>query len=346
MGPLMNKMANSKHADRVTSPCLDSLDIAGYNYASGRYRKDGKLHPNRVILGSETFPFDIAKNWAMVQKYPYLIGDFMWTGWDYLGEVGIGAWTYGKGSAGFAKPFPWLLAEAGAIDILGNIGAEAKYAATVWGLEEKLYIGVRPVKHAGERLSKAIWRGTNAIESWSWKGCDGNEAVVEIFANADKVELIINGKSLGTKKVKAFKAIFKTNYIPGRIKAIAYSKNGTILSEGELVSSIGRTQISIKAEETEVHSGELVYVNVELTGENGIVESNADQELHVSIRNGELLGFGSANPCTEERFDSGIYSTYYGKALAVIRTGSKGETTVKVTGEGLEPAIAKITVTA
>lgn len=87
----MNKMANSDSADRVTGPCLDALDVAGYNYASGRYAIEGKKHPNRLIYGSETFPQDIAKNWEMVKKYPYIIGDFMWTGWDYLGEAGMGA---------------------------------------------------------------------------------------------------------------------------------------------------------------------------------------------------------------------------------------------------------------
>ena len=98
IGSGMNKAANSKHADAVTAPVLDALDLAGYNYASGRYEKDGKLHPDRVIYGSETFPQDIAKNWAKVERLPYLVGDFMWTGWDYLGEVGLGAWSYEGGS--------------------------------------------------------------------------------------------------------------------------------------------------------------------------------------------------------------------------------------------------------
>lgn len=97
IGSGMNKAANSKHADAVTTPVLDALDIAGYNYTSGRYEMDGKLHPERVIYGSETFPQDIAKNWAKVERLPYLVGDFMWTGWDYLGEVGLGAWSYEGG---------------------------------------------------------------------------------------------------------------------------------------------------------------------------------------------------------------------------------------------------------
>src|SRR5699024_682970 len=128
VGTGMNKAANGKKADAATTPTLDALDISGYNYASGRYAKEGQLHPNRLIFGSETFPQDIVKNWAMVEKYPYLIGDFMWTAWDYLGEAGLGAWAYTKDGAGFNKPYPWLLADVGVFDILGNENAELYWA--------------------------------------------------------------------------------------------------------------------------------------------------------------------------------------------------------------------------
>ena len=283
IGTQMNRMASSNGADKVTSPCLDALDIAGYNYASGRYALDGKKHPDRVIFGAETFPQDIAKNWEMVKKYPYLIGDFMWTSWDYLGEAGMGAWSYG-GRGGFEKPFPWIIAGSGAIDILGNIDAVAKYAAVVWGLEKKSYIGVRPVNHPGMRVTRAIWRGTNAMDSWSWKNCDGNKAVVEVYADAYAVELFINGKSLGKKKIKVFKATYHTKYASGTIKAVAYDQNGRVLSESQLVSATGKTSIALKPEGTAIQAGELVYVNINLVGENGVVESNDDRKLMVTVR--------------------------------------------------------------
>ena len=106
VGTGMNKGANGKKADEVTAPVLDALDIAGYNYASGRYPLEGKAHPNRVIFGSETFPQDIAKNWKMVKEYPYLVGDFMWTAWDYLGETGIGAWLTPLTERDLINPIP------------------------------------------------------------------------------------------------------------------------------------------------------------------------------------------------------------------------------------------------
>jgi hypothetical protein len=344
MGPLMSKIPNLKGADKASSPGLEPLDIAGYNYASGRYASEGKKHPNRVIVGSETFHKDIAKNWAMVKKYPYIIGDFMWTSWDYLGEASIGAWDY-SGSGIMFKPYPWLTSECGAIDILGNPGAPAKYAAVVWGFGAKPYIGVRPVNHSGERPTKGLWRGTNAINSWSWKNCDGNKAEIEVFVDAYEVELFLNGESLGRKKIKDFKTMFKTKYTPGNIKAVAYNQNGDKLSESELISAVGKTSISLKPEETTIQAGELVYVNVHLIGENGEVESNDDKTLSVTVNGGELLGFGSANPCTTECFDSGSYTTYFGKALAVVRVNLEAETMqIMVSAEGCEPQTLSIPI--
>ena len=154
IGSNMNKAGNSKKVDALTTPFLDSLDIAGYNYGSGRYPLDGKEHPNRVVFGSETFLQDIWKNWEAVKQYPYVIGDFMWTSWDYLGEAGIGAWSY-TGGMPFNRPYPWILAGAGVIDILGTPDGSCKYASTVWGLEKKPVIAVRPVNHPGVRPSKS-----------------------------------------------------------------------------------------------------------------------------------------------------------------------------------------------
>jgi hypothetical protein len=344
VGTHMNQGANSKTADEVTSPCLDALDIAGYNYASGRYPLEGRAHPNRVIFGSETYPQDIAKNWDMVKKYPYLIGDFMWTAWDYLGEAGLGAWAYTDDGAAFKKPYPWLLADAGAIDILGNIGAEAEYAACVWGLRNKPYIAVQPVNHPGVAPSKMVWRGTNAIPSWAWKNCEGNKATVEVYVDAASVELLLNGKLLAKKKIKAYKALFKTQYSPGTLTAIAYDKNGREISRSDLASAEGSPRINVRPETDKVTAGEIVYVDIRVTGENGIVESNADTKLGVTVEGGRLLAFGSANPRTEENYLEGSFTTYYGRALAVVRAAQSGTLTITVRGKDMPEAKGYIRV--
>lgn len=146
----------------------------------------------------------------MVKKYPYLIGDFMWTAWDYLGESGLGAWSY-TGGMPFNRPYPWLLAGAGVIDILGIPDASCRYAAVTWDRRKNPVIGVRPANHPGVRVSKSVWRGTNAIESWSWDGCEGNKTIVEVYAKGAEAELLLNGKKIGKKKLNQCKALLRSS---------------------------------------------------------------------------------------------------------------------------------------
>ena len=340
VGTGMNKGGNSPKVDALATPMIDALDIAGYNYGSGRYPLEEKQHPERIIFGSETFPQDIYKNWEMVKKYPYVLGDFMWTSWDYLGEAGIGAWSY-TGGMPFNRPYPWVLAGAGVIDICGVPDGSCRYASTVWGLEKAPRIAVKPVNHPGVRVSRSVWRGTNAIESWAWSGCEGNKAEVEVYSDAHAVEMLVNGKSLGKKKIKECKAIFKTRYASGKIEAVAYDAGGRELLRSELNSATGKLSICAQPEKASAAIGEIVYVPVTLQGENGVVEANADKKLTVTVEGGELLGFGSANPCTEEQYHTGSFTTYYGRALAIVRV--LGNTTITVT-DGKETAKAEIAV--
>ncbi len=341
VGSGMNKSANSKKIDEVTTPFLDALDIAGYNYASGRYPLEAKAHPNRLIFGSETFPQDIWKNWEMVKKFPYLVGDFMWTSWDYLGEAGIGAWSY-TGGMPFNRPYPWLLAGAGVIDILGVPDGSCKYAATVWGLEQNPVIAVKPVNHPGVRPSKSVWRGTNAILSWSWANCTGNKAEVEVYSDRAEVELLLNGQSLGRKKVRECRAIFNIKYQPGTLTAVAYDAAGRETGRSELTSASGAS-ITVRPEKAAAKPGEIVYVPINMEDASGIVESNADRKLTVTVEGGELLAFGSANPCTEEQYHSGSFTTFYGRSLAIVRAGEAGSMTVTAT-DGSRTASAVVTV--
>lgn len=329
VGSSMNKGANSKKADVITTPVLDALDIAGYNYASGRYPLEGKAHPDRVIFGSETFPQDLPQNWEMVKKYPYLTGDFMWTAWDYIGEAGGGAWAYTSDGKGFQKPYPWLLADMGAMDILGNPNGELFWAQSVWGLLKTPRMAVQPVNHPGIRPAKSSWRGTNAIPSWSWQGCEGNKAVVEVYYDCARVELLLDGHRVAKAKTKKFRAVLKTKYAPGRLEAVCYSAAGKEIGRCVLQTS-KKAEIQIKPEVMEAIPGQIVYIPVEL-GDGQEVEANSDRKLTVTVRGGELLAFGSANPRTEERFHSGSYTTYYGRALAVVRALTSGKMCITVT---------------
>lgn len=332
IGSGMNKGGNSRKIDELSSPFLNRLDIAGYNYGSGRYPLEAKAHPDRVVFGSETFPQDIWKNWEMVKKYPYLIGDFMWTAWDYLGEAGIGAWSY-TGGMPFNRPYPWILGGAGVIDILGNPDASCRYAAVVWNKIKQPVIGVRPVNHPGIHVSKSVWRGTNAIESWSWSECEGNRTIVEVYGKGETVKLYLNDKLIGKKRLKQCKALFHVKYEPGKLTAVMYGEQGNETGRSCLVSATGKKSIRVYPEENSVEAGNIVYVDIAITGENGEVESAADEALTCKVTGGVLLGFGSANPCTTEVYDSGVFTTYYGKAQAVIYAEKPGMIQIEVTGK-------------
>ena len=337
VGTGMNKGGNSPKVDALAMPMIDMLDIAGYNYGSGRYPLEGKLHPERIIFGSETFPRDIYKNWEQVKKLPYLLGDFMWTGWDYLGEAGLGAWSY-TGGLPFNRPYPWVLAGAGVIDICGTPDGSCRYASTVWGLEKAPRIAVKPVNHPGIRVSKSVWRGTNAIESWAWQGCEGNKAEVEVYSDAHSVELILGSKSLGKKKIKECKAIFKTKYAPEVLTAVAYAADGKELGRSSLSPAKGELRLRVQPEESR---SDIIYIPVEIVGENGIVESNADRKMTVTVEGGELLGFGSANPCHKEQYHTGSFTSWYGRTLAVVRKTTE-KLSVTVRAEGMAPVTAEI----
>ena len=320
VGTGMNLTANSRKADKATSPALDLLDVAGYNYASGRYRKDGRLHPDRLIIGSETFPQDIVKNWRRVEEYPWLCGDFMWTAWDYLGEAGIGAWAYTEDGKGFNKPYPWLLADTGAMDILGNPTGELFLAQTVWHTGPEVQLAVQPVNHS-TRPSKAVWRGTNAIPGWSWAGCDGKWATVEVYADADIAALMFNGIEIARKRIRHCRAVFRTRYAPGTLSAVTYDKDGILIGTAALTTAAGPLEVRLTGPGT-VRRKEIIPICLDICDSEGVIERNRDEALTLSVHGGELLGFGSANPRTEDRYDSDTCTTYYGQAMAIVRAGT------------------------
>ena len=324
--------------DEASSPVLDALDIAGYNYGAKRYPVEGKAHPNRVVVGSETFPYQLGEIWPQVEEFPYLVGDFMWTAWDYIGEVGLGAWYYEDTDGVSAnRQYPWKLNGGGAIDLIGNPTGEAFLAKAVWEKDNKPYIAVCPLDK--RTLVKAMWRGTNSIPSWSWQGCEGMSTTVEVFTSAPSVKLYLNDKLIGEQPVKDYVARFENVvYEPGTLKAV------TVGGEQTLTSATGKVGISIEPEKDGYKVGEVAFVNINLVGENSIVESKADRDLTVKVEGADLLGYGSQTLITEAAFLDGTYPTYYGQSQAVIRAMKPGKVTITVTGEGLETITKELVI--
>ena len=339
-GGMIEKMAAKPAADNATKVCFSYLDIGGYNYAASRYEKDGTLHPDRVIVGSETLPKNLYHNWQLVKKLPYVIGDFMWTGWDYLGESGIGTVRY-KSFKNPGQDAPIISGGCGVIDICGKLRPEVQWNRLTWGLDHTPGIGVEPYTHAGETGSVSMWRDTDAVASWSWAGCEGKRNKITVYSDGDTAELIINGRSYGKKKTKEYKAVFKhIAYEPGTITAISYDSAGKELSRTSMKTAEGASELRVAADRSALKAGtqDLAYLSIDLTGADGITKSSEDTAVTVEVSGaGELLALGSAKPNMGENFFSNTHTTYYGKALAVVRAGdAPGGITVTVRADGMQ----------
>jgi hypothetical protein len=167
---------------------------------------------------------------------------------------------------------------------------------------------------------------------------------VEVYDRSDTVELFLNGKSQGKKKPKEYKAVFKLKYVAGILEAVAYDIKGNVTGRNKLDSATGKIKIKLIPEEEVITKGDIVYVPIEISGENGVVDSNSDCTINLTVIGGTLLGFGSANPCTEEVYDSGTFTTYQGRALAVVRGDREGEITIKAQSKKFPEAVTKVTV--
>ena len=307
------------------------MDIAGYNYGIYRYGKDLKKYPKRLILGSETFCSDAYAFWEMAKIHPRIIGDFVWAGMDYMGEVGVGAWEYSDYAPDFSHGAGWITAGSGRIDLTGKPLAEAAYTKTAFELMEKPVIAVCPVNHTGEKHSPSAWKMSNAIESWSWDGCSGKKAQVEVYARADRVELFINGKSVGSKKMKNdCRTSFDVIYEEGIIEAISYDAQNREIARNVLYTAGKETILTGIPEEKETEVGKLCFVRLQYTDKTGTVKPLKRGTLEVHVENGELLGLGNGCPYNERGYRTAKTDTYYGEALAVIRAGESGTVNVQV----------------
>ena len=321
--------------DVKTRDAYANMDVAGYNYGIKRYHHDLKKYPKRIILGSETFCADAYRFMQEAKRDKRIIGDFVWAAQDYLGEVGIGAWEYKDYAPRFDGGCGWVSAGSGRIDLTGKPLGEMAYTRVAFELED-LAIAVMPVDHTKDAHSPSAWKMTNAMESWSWEGCDGNAAKVEVYTRADHVKLYINGKCVGTKKPKNdCKVFFDTTYQNGEIKAVAYDANDNIIAERTLTTAGKETILVAEPELTRVNADtDLCYVRMRYTDENGQTKPLVRGRIQLTVEGGELLAFGSACPYYPESYQSNETDTYYGEALAIIRPqAGAGKVVVKAESE-------------
>jgi hypothetical protein len=337
---IANPLNAADFVTRRTEESFSALDVAGMNYGEARYELDQDLFPNRVIVGSETFTAQIALGWDLVERLPHVIGDFTWTGFDYLGEVGVGRHAFTDDKDTFLGAFPWVAAWCGDIDLTGYRRPQSYYREIVFGLTAGPYIAVlRPTQR--ERVPQATqWAWTDSTSSWTWNVEAGTVMSVEVYADADEVELILNGDVLGRRPAGrdvAFRASFDVPYAHGELVAVAYV-DGRERGRSVLLSASGPTILQASPDRLELTADhrDLAFVAVELRDAAGTLITCDDREIAAEVRGaGVLQGFGSARPSTTEGYGTGRHTTFEGRALAIVRPTGKGPIVLTVSSQGL-----------
>lgn len=346
-GALADAIAVSPILEEMIDEFASVNDIAGYNYLTALHEEDHIRHPNRVVLGTETFPADIVRLWDIVKQNHHVLGDFTWTGYDYLGEAGCGIFHYDDG-VNFSAHWPDRLAGIGDIDILGNRKPISYLRQAVFGIGHNPAIGVLRMDKAGKKAEKTPWMWKDNIASWTWHGYEGMTASVDVYANADETELFLNGESLGRRELNSgYIATYKVPYSPGKLEAVSYvagrkAGNAILQTAGEssrLLVNSDRTCLSADGES-------LAFIKIFLADKDGIINCQESREVTIETEGNIILqGFGSADPSCEGSYQNKTWHSYDGAVMAVIRAaGTPGEAKVIITAEGCAPEHIKLRI--
>lgn len=349
--------------EKVTEPFTNGLDIVGYNYYEKIYEKDHEMFPDRVILGSENFPKEIGFRWPMVERLPYVIGDFTWTAWDYLGEAGIGKAIYvdaddpmvEKGPWALmppdASPYPWRTANDADFDITGQILPQGEYRSVVWG-NPSTFVYTKHPDTFGKVEIISMWGFPVLAHNWNYAGYENKPVEVVVFTSADEVELIVNGKSLGKKPVSKEEPMpnsvsFDTVYEAGTVEAISY-KAGVEVSRDKIATTGQAVALRLTPEKVEMKANgqDLIYVAIDVVDAEGCVVPDAELPITASVEGAAwLAGFGTGNPKTDEDYTDDKTVTYKGRAMAILRGGYEaGAVSLSVKAEGMEEVSVSLQV--
>ena len=316
--------------DVKTRDAFANMDIAGYNYGIYRYEHDLKKYPDRLILGSETFCSDAYRFRELAKKEPRLIGDFVWAGMDYLGEVMVGSWEYADNAPRFDGGLGWVSAGSGRIDLTGKPLGEALYTRVALEQAEGPFLAVRPVNHTGDKHSPSAWKMTDAMTSWTWPGCEGKQAEVEVYARAASAALVLNGKEIARKNAKndcLFR--FRCAYQPGTLEAVAYNAAGQETGRCALTTAGPATELRAEPEEAVLRPGQLCYIRLRYTDQNGVLKPTVREPIRVQVTGGRLLALGNACPFNLQGYRTSQTDPYWGEAMAIVETGTEGCVTLQ-----------------
>ncbi|TDO99104.1 sugar-binding domain-containing protein [Flavobacterium sp. 245] len=347
--PVTSAMTTWNQGWDIFDPLMAEHDVAGYNYQLHHAESDHERVPSRIIIQTESYPKDAFANWNLVQKHNYILGDFVWTAMDYLGESGIGRYIYPgeqEGEHWTANLYPWHGAYCGDVDLTGWRKPISHYRSMLYNENEKIYLAVRepnPDRGAIKLTSWAVWP---TWESWTWPNQEGKNIEVEVYSKYPKVRLYLNGKNLGEKETgiaQEFKATFTIPYEKGELKAVGLligkeTESVVLKTSGESAKiKLTADRKTIKADDQD-----LVYVTVEITDNKGILNPNAQNQLSFKISGGTIAGVDSADLKDADLHIANSRKAWHGRALIIIKSNKEGVINLEVTSQGLIKSSIKI----
>lgn len=325
----------------TTAAAFKLLDVGGYNYLWKKYETDHEKYPDRIMMGTESFPLEAFENWQQVEQHPYVIGDFVWTAMDYLGETGIGH-TASDSTPGFQlQTFPWFNANCGDIDLTGGKKPQSYYRDVVWGRSNIEMLVHTPISE-GHKEAVSAWGWPDELPSYTFPGQESKIMQVHVYTTYPAVRLQLNGKTIGEQNVSVqtkLTATFNIIYQPGVLKAVAL-KNGVPIDSVILQTAGKPSQIRLTADRKIIHASrnDLSYVTAEILDEKGRLVPDAVLPLDFSIKGaGEIIATANANPSDMESFQQPQHNTFRGKCLIIVRPkGKPGTIEVKANSKELK----------
>ena len=352
------------------------LDLIGYNYAYKRYEEDHIKYPDRIMVGTETNPPLALENYEMVKKHPYVIGYFVWTATDNIGEAGVGApllndiaGTAGRSQQGppstntpglppdipemgFFRSDSWPLFNnyQGDIDLIGNRKVPSYYQHVVWGKSNVEMFVHRPIPE-GKKEVISPWGFPNELKSWNWTGQEGKKFQVHVYTRSQQVKLELNGQIVGEQNVdqeKSITAAFEVPYEPGILIARCYDDGKESASQTLETTGIP-SAIRLVADRTRIRAdrNDLSYVRAEIVDSKGNIVPDADDIMvYFEVTgNGKVAGVGNGNPRDMSSFQQPGKKAYQGICMAIIRPeATPGKINIRASAEGLKSVSIEVKV--
>ena len=344
-------VSNEERWSKQDNNAFKSLDVGGYNYLFFLYERDHSTHPDRVMFGAESYPKQALENWNMVERLPYVIGDFVWTAVDYLGEAGIGSASFRKeGEQSMFQDWTWYNGWCGDIDLIGEKKPQSYYRDVVWH-RAPITMGVERPAPEGTHQSVSWWGWQLEQQCWTYPDlAEGTPMTVNVYSRSPKVRLYLNDELVGEKETSStFKADFTVGYRQGTLRAVETDGNAegasfVLTTTGEPASF----RLVPDCQSLTANGTDIAYVTIELIDSEGrVITSDSSTVINISVEgDGTLLASGNASPTDMESFRSATPRLYNGRALAILKAGdTDGRVTLTVRGDGFSPSSISLPVT-